>query len=429
MRIFNTISEFAEQERRKTIAMVPPELILLRKEGLKQYEIIKEYEFIEKIRYWMIPGIDCTYFYTQIKDKLHKDKEFSVNEKENILEFIYNLYMKENGGFRQTLRHNFSSIHAVHCAIGIINIFYNNNRKDGSVDLEKPLGRNLLEKYLTKTKVDSLIGFIKSCYFSGGFFQSPGRLDGQTINDTASALWCLWHLEALEEIKFSEVWDFMQKCTIKKDAHCSYKNRITDNQSWVCSTYYALRIKKIMAEYDPDYLAQFNEKTENGDLILNFILDAKHPKSGFGANGNLDANMIHTKGALSLLKSNKYHLDFDKYLINNKKIKNPINFKNGLIEDVRIFLAKCEYKGVYAFAETKYYQPNIYATCLSIDVKNILAKMSTGKEEMGVSDPQKNAAMKFLEFCFNRETNGYKGYSLSPAYLPKNYIGARKEAA
>jgi prenyltransferase beta subunit len=364
------------------------------------YNRIREVEFSRKILFWDEPGIDTTYFALEILNRLNAD--ISVSIKNKIKNYIINhSYNDADGGFRQTESMHFSSVHATHCAIGVIKQLYCPFGKDGkTVDHENPMGFKIISDVLSEKVTDNVYSFIKSCEsIDGGFRENKNEKKEPTINDTATALWIYWHMGKMPEYSVSneakKTISFAIDCfkDIDNDGmSCGFSNKISDQDSiWACTTYYANRLSNYFNEFKV-----FLE--EHRTCQIKFIVSCSRVKGGFGANNVLDPNIIHTKDALSLLSKRWKYLD-----VNNSDHRR-------MVAKTIEFVNSCYYNGGHAFAEIKHYSPNIYATRLAFDIaeyikafdKNMLASLKIEQEKV----------IEFIWSCYDEKVGAFTGYPI-----------------
>ncbi|MBI2559942.1 MAG: hypothetical protein HYW14_02265 [Planctomycetes bacterium] len=419
-----SLKEYARESQKRVFTSIPPELVFIKKGCVPEYNIFHELDFIHKITTaWTKPAIDTSYFALQIKNKI--GEPLIEDEKAKIMEFVKSLYREDEKGFVQTELYPHASIHSIHSAIGIVNLLYSRHRDNNNrVDLSKPIGKKLLEEHLGKEKVDSILKFVcERQEKGGGFVECPFECyetsncphSIPTINATASALWCLWHLEALDKCNKKSLSDFTMRHVVEENNKIGFKNEEKDKRAWLCATYYGFRILR------EDNLLDSIIPPNKRKKVIDFIIQCKNGEKGFGAARNLKSTILHTKDALSMIKDKKYGLDFDEF-IEEKKL---VNFKEKLIEDIESFLTSCEFKGVYGFAEKEHYFPNVYATLLAIEIKEALKIMKNEEPEEEIDENQKKAILCFLASC-RAESGGYRGYSLDPNYIPPEWWETKK---
>ena len=306
----------------------------------------------------------------------------------------------------------------------------------------RPLGRDILEKNLGKDRIDSIISYLLACQSPfGGFSQQPYSTDKYQdvgINTTASALWCLWHLEALNDsLNIKELLKFLTNLTVIGNDFCGFKNELNDVTPWTCSTYYGLRVYMTLHSNLPsfsisnqkivtDHVTQLRENF--GKLITNFIIKSFNNKTGgFGATPDSNSNLIHTKDALAILVDT--HEKYAKLLGS----QNNQSFLRKNIKKISKFLESCYFNGAYGFADKSYYQPNMYATYLGYKIRFLLidacgknkkchAEHSGTIENMNITDSEKKKISEFIDFCYSSTIGGYKGYSQHEDFLPPQHI-------
>lgn len=418
------VKEFAIEEAKKILVMVPPELRLMQLREYDEYNIIQEDDFIRKLSSWKHPSsIDATYFTVLLLMKL--GKQIDEKKKENIMDFVIRLFKKEKDGYIQTLKNGNPSIHSIHSALAIVNLLY---RKTESISpiMFKPGGREFFGKHIGAEKVESILRFVATCQNkeSGGFSEDPTL--GSTINCTASTLWILWQLGALGQFDLEPILNFTISHKEEDSKFLGFKNEIHEEYAPLCATYYSFRIFLTIKEYekanstdrkltriiDGDIVNQ-----ENKEKVINLILNSKGKKLGFGACEKLGATTIHTKYGLSLLANERYNLGFLKYLENHSEL----DFEKEM-DDIECFVESCIYKGVYGFSNKEYYFPNIYATLLSIDIKTYIDKLRNSVKKNVLDDRQKEDIFSFLESCYDKESKGYRGYSNCTSYVPDSFF-------
>lgn len=415
-----SLKKFALECQKEVLTAVPPELFLMKRENIPDYSRIQERDFVGKISSgWIRPAaIDTTYFALHLKEQI--GAPVSVYEEERINGFVKSLCTKD-GGFLQTNFHERPSIHAIHSAIGIFNILSSHRENGGQVKWDKPMGTVLLQQYLEKDKIDLVKNFLKECKKGNGGFAEDPYGKNPTINATASALWCFWHLEALDEVDCDRTLEFVKQHIVDVKETLGFKNDlVTDLNAWICATYYAFRIFKTIENCRKGSREQIVPQIQK---VINLLMEceAKGEKGkAFAATKGFKPTIIHTKDALSLMDDSKYSLGFDKFI----KEKGPTNYKKDLIKEIGSFLECCKFNGVYGFAETKYYFPNIYATQLALDIKASLKKMlnqESGESKDLVDEKQKRNIIDFINSCYDKESGGYRGYSHSTAYIPSDW--------
>lgn len=407
---------YALESRKRIFTSFPPEVFHMEKETDINYSRIRERDFIEKITAgWVRPAaIDTTYFALHIMNALACPPSAEIKSK--IADFMNRLYTEdgEAGGFRQAESIKEISAHAIHSAIGILNLLYSEG--NGKFKWDRPMGRNLLEQYLGTNKVRQIINFLKRCQNENGGFSEDGSGD-PTINASTSVLWCLWHLEALDKCNFEGLLGFMEKQVVEEDGNnvIGFRNQSKDRCAWLCATYYAYRSLYTIKKHNEEVLR--NRKIPDPQKVINFISSCIKSGEGegepkaFAASADLKPTIIHTKDALSLV-SGKY-LDME-------KAKGVFTDKS-LVNGIECFLTNCKYKGVYGFGERKYYFPNIYATQLALNIKAMLKKNSDNKDDL-VDSQQKKLILEFVNSCYDQKSGGYRGYSNSPEYIPNDWI-------
>ncbi len=421
--IFST-DDYRYETILKMLTSFPPELYYFKKQTLN-FSIIKEFDFVSKIApYWANPGIDTSYFAVRVYDLLIPERRF-INE-HDLLQYINSLWHESNyyGGFKQNVEIEYPSIHGIHSIIGILNLLNSTNRLlTGSVDCSAQTGQQFYIKKLGTEKVQKIIKFIAKCQSENGGFSENPQYENPAINTTASALWCLWHLGAMDLVNIEPLISFVKKMWVPTGQNIGYKNTTDDIQPWICSTYYALRIfMSLKRDKLFDYLSTFAK--ESGELLLNAIIQSKHESSGFGAAKAEIPNLIHTKDAISLLLSSKYEIN-KTYFSDKEKLLYSI------LEDIAGFLDVTYYKGAYCFADKKYFQPNMYATYLGYRIRRMIEdyiskfKLNVNyqlKEKISIPKEEIGAAIAFVESCYDKSIGAYRGYSNSPNYLPKEFI-------
>ncbi len=407
-----SLKKFALESRRRIYAQLPPELFRMKREDEPDYSRIQEPDFVEKISAgWIAPAaVDTTYFCLQIFEKMNES--ISSDKINEISNFVKSLYSKGDGGFLQTKLHDKSSVHAVHSVIGILNVLYAPNKiNNGQLDWSKPLGKTFMERMLGSEKaVASVLAFLDSCKIDSGFAETPGG--EATINATASVLWCLWHLDSLEErCDVGNLLGFVKKHVSKENGMIGFKNVMTDKRAWICATYYAYRILKTIGKKPDDLSIDFDE-----EKVIKFIAGCKTEEGGFGASEKFKPTIIHTKDVLSLISSGKY-------LNSDGIVKSVFINNNGRWRaEMNSFLDSCCYKGAYGFAETQYYFPNVYATQLALDIKVMVNKVgNNGNGDCPVTLDQKKEILSFIDSCYDNTSGGYSGYSKSTNYIPDNW--------
>lgn len=408
----NFISAF-ENHLSKILAKEVPELAQMEKRNIRPYQSIMEEEFVDKILRWKTPGADTTYFSLKLKRDLNIP--ISCSEKKNITDKIIKIFHRTD---EATLRN--ASIHFYHSVIGILNILYSSNHDSNvTVNLSEPLGRETIANVIGETKVGLILKVLKKTEHKDGGFCESLNSDEPTITDTASALWIYWHMGLLQDCNYKKILKFVEACESPNGNMLGYKNSLKERFPWLCSTYYVLRILRTLNRLEKGSEDEANDKYEK---IVNFILDSKIGGKGFAGNKILkDPNTVHTKNAMSMLANPTYNLT---PIL--KKNLSEVQLK-AMVNDVRGFLSSCQYKGVYGFGETRYFQPNVYATSLAVDSLKYLYMLinddpSNYDFSMIVDDKQKKQIEAFLNACFDDEKDMYRGYSLSTEFLPKDHL-------
>lgn len=429
--------EKTDKELIELVLKHPPEIPLMARNE-KEFDLIREKDFIRKFGFWILPGIDTTSFAFQIFQLIaeysHDEKyiktikTFINHEKENIRKFIFNLFDPVSGGFFQTNINELPTLHAIHSTIAFIKAF-NGIELDRKIDFDGILGKEEYESFFDHNEfylqhrgiTHSIINYVNSCYdpATGGFFETPKKIFQRTkfkrvpsINNTASAIWICYQLDEalcktlnLSHDEFQKnIFNFIHdlQVEIEKDKY-SFKNSIIDDNSWVCSIYYAERtLRNIGHEFFQNNFSKF----------LNFLSSSKIESSGYCAGNSLDANLIHTKNALSLIRR-YFHL-----------IPNRNEVANTIINDHIRFLKSTYYKGAFGIAEPKKFAPNLYSTRMAFDIMRYLEFFA---EEIGLEkpifdfvDPQET--IQFILSCYNYEKGGFHGFTTSIEYVNPEYI-------
>lgn len=418
------------------ILKYPPEIPMLAKRA-KHYDRIREVDFFRKMAFWTFPSIDTSYFALQtlllITDSSAQKeiKEFLNKNEGKLRKFVFDLYDKETGGFFQTKENKYPTLHATHCVIGLISSLF--ALKNGEVvDFSKPATKKKVsdffdfEGFKTKNIIDSILDFVVSCYDSkGGFIEVPKKVLEKSnikrfpsINNTASATWCLFHLE--EEVHNYEhrmvredISRFIDNLKVKERNGCAYKNFLNDDYPWVCSTYYAERIIRNLG---------IPFKQEELSDILRFTISTKKNNSSFCGGNNLDANIIHTKDAMSLIK--RYFSVLKTLKDSDDKPFDYRRFIDGMCQDVSKYLRNTYVMGGFATAEKNRFLPNVYATRLAYDIKSYMGFFA---KEFGIKEPvfeywDEQETVKFLFSCFDNKEGAFRGFSYQPEYILKEYV-------
>ena len=419
------------------ILRYPPEIPMMRKET-KYYDRIREKDFFRKMAFWVFPSIDATYFALQTLALLYDSEKnetistFLNKYETNLRNFVFDRYDKVTGGFFQTEKNSYPTLHATHCVIGLINSYFVLKNKE-SLDFSKPTTRKKIEEFFGESNIDvykSISRFVTSCYDSatGGFFEMPKNIlqDNQlervpSVNNTASALWCAFHFEDEITDYFSseygdvkmKIYNFIERKGVRKDDLTAYLNSQEDENPWICSTYYADRVLK-----------NFDKPLENEDIIgiLRFIVSIKKNDSGFCAGNDLDANIIHTKDAMSLLKH--YFKVFETISSMGDKSFDYQRFVKIMCKDVIDYLEKTYVMGGFATAEKERYLPNVYATRLAYDIIKYIDYFCG---EIGLDKPKydfldKKDTINYLFSCYDKESGAFRGFSKNKKYIIKEYV-------
>lgn len=417
----------------------PPEIPMLSKNA-KHYDRIREKDFFRKMAFWTFPSIDTSYFALQTLLLLANSidqkviKEFLTKNEDKLKKFVFNCFDNETGGFIQTKENKYPTLHATHCVIGLVSSFFalKNNEV---VDFSKPATKEKVRAFFDfkefKTKniniIDSILEFVVSCYDSdtGGFIEVPKKVLQRSnikrfpsINNTASAIWCFFHLEEdvptlLHQDAKEDIFKFIDNLKVKERNWCAYKNSAEDDYPWICSTYYAERtIRNLGLAF----------KQEELNDILRFTISTKKNNSGFCGGNNLDANIIHTKDAMSLIK--RYFSMFKTLDEKNDKLFGHRHFIDSMCQDVSKFLRNTYIMGGFATAEKNRFLPNVYSTRLACDIKSY---MNFFAEESGIKEPifeywDKQETVKFLFSCFDDKEGAFRGFSYEPEYILKEYV-------
>lgn len=427
------------------ILRYPPEIALMAKEE-RHYDRIREKDFFRKMAFWTLPSIDTTYFALQTLVLLsHQERDSAIEDflaknATKIKRFIFSLYDEKTGGFFQTNKNKKPSLHATHCAIGLINCLHALSNGE-QVDYSKPTTKKRISDYFCDAElgkdvdiIKEITRFVSSCFDqnTGGFYEIPKNLldsnnveHEPSINNTASALWCSFHLEGVitefiaHEYKDSYVdiqeatINFIGRHIVKDNGATAYKNFMYDECPWICSTYYAERaIRNLNGKISPEDL----------EGIFSFIISIKKPNSGFCAGSSLDENIIHTKDSMSILRR---YVDKFKEVDNYEgKEFNPKNFIKSMCKDVNKYLNNTSVNGGFATAERERYLPNVYTTRLAYDIINYLDFFSKEfnfkiniKQHINTKD-----TVLFLLSCFNENDGAFRGYSYDSLYIRKDYI-------
>lgn len=419
----------------------PPELLKMSKrlpsageelnlhfQDLQEYDRIREDDFIAKILYWSKPTLDTTWFAMKLLGYIG---EYNINKNAEILESYIRSYFDACVDFSNNKKPFIAkneiplSMHAIHSALGIMRRLVDNSCVNWDQSLANyldshPVSSPFLVEYRHRDYKTALIKFINELYFNGGFQDSIGG--DVTINATASAVWCLWQLGALDELteKIPHIISFVERHKVNlEDGSVGYKNSDDCEQPYVCSTYYAFRIFYSLSQFSKTSIRELiNLNEETALKIRNFVLSAKVSSMGYAPVRNMAPTIIHTKNALALFQ-NKYELDFMDYFSTRS------NELQSIEKDVSSFLSECAYTDesvVSGFAERKFYYPNIYATQLNIEIRKLIK--SNYRDPSGVkiddilSKYQIEDVARFLMSCRDKTTNKYRSYSYDSGYIP-----------
>lgn len=412
-----SLQNFIHDELKATWAECPPELFSIRR-MLPEYDRIRENDFIAKILYWHKPSLDVTWFALKILDNLGEFNTIGLLEK-FILPYVERSAKRKDGYRQSVAEYNISpSMHALHSAIGVMNIYLNSPSK---VDWGTPITRLRIEEKFGQETVDLMIKFIKSSYKDGGFSDEVNS--PPTINATASAMWCLWQLEALEECcDFEEIMDFINRHRVDiSNDEVGFKNSLLCNEPFVCSTYYTFRILYSIEQHFGHTLQFHNKLLCDKHKIRNFILNSKVVNSGFAPRKGMKPTIIHTKNALSLFQD-KYKLEFRENI-------SPDTYSS-IKEDVLKFIksSSCSDDSLLCgFAERSLYFPNIYSTLLNMDIRKIIFNDKSSPSSVKLSnlfdERQKKECIDYLGTCFDSKVGAYRGYSYSSNYIPSSWKG------
>lgn len=364
------------------------------------YSRIREVEFSRKILFWDELGVDTTYFALEILNKLEADipKEKRDKVEKFILESVYN---EIDGGFKQTESIPYSTVHATHCAIGALKQLYFAYDDKNKIANNRPVGIKNLQEILSEKKVERIFTFLKNCESdTGGFRESYNEKKISTVNDTATALWIYWHMGRVDQQNSEKTISFIKKCfRYIDDSKCGFTNTVNSNNNrvWICTTYYANRLAIYF-----DEIKRFIEGHE--DCLEEFIIScARKRRSGFAADNRLEPNVIHTKDALSLLiRQWKVH-----ERASEEKNQELIN----IIEGVKNFMGQCYLNGGYAFAEHKYYMPNIYATRLALDIVEYIDIFRRfNNKNIESLNIEREKIIDFVWSCYDEKVGAFRGY-------------------
>lgn len=385
-----------------------PERILINK-GVSPYNCIQEYEFIRKIVLWDKETIDSLYYALQVAHKIGA-VDFIEENKDAMLVFIRGCY-SQKGGFKIGIDDALPvdlTIHSTHCGLGALKYLQSSGSVSSAEMGGKILGSSALEGYLGEGSVDSLYRFLNECKLPLGFKESPdpeGRYFQPTITDSASAAWILRQVmpettncqDHLREHMSGELTTFIEKLKDEGNPEApndvgtlAFRNKLGMREKrWLCSTYYAFRLL--------NDLAIVNEKLDDEEKmkILNFIIRCQNEDGGFGPNYGETSNIIHTKNAVSLV--------FKRLTFKNDVHSKALNkTKNAVAIKVAKYLERSCFNKIFAFGCAEYYQPNMYAMSLGLDIMDYIG--------IDVDDETKVAVQSFLEMSFNKDTGGVVGY-------------------
>ncbi len=392
--------------------IIAPERFLMKK-AIAPFDAIREKEFVKKIDLWEGTTLDSTYFMVQILHRLgHND--FIDDNKEKIRQFTQKKFNREIGGFQiNDIEKNDVTIHSTHCAIGILKYLYSyNNNSFYDINTDTNIDTNGFLSFIEDQNVnlDKMKSFLNRCFQEnvGGFKEKPEDHFLATISDTASALWIYKRLGWLSELlfegndesaTFKKVNKFisdMKVCGISKRGNktISFRNRYGNNEDvFLCSTYYT---KRALFELETETKTTNPLSSDATNIgIIEFVLDCQGEDGGFGANPQLASNIIHTKSAMSLLYRKISFDDPNKQAWLEQK-------RESLKEKTLYYLNNCMYNNVFAFGNKEYYQPNMYAINMALDIYEYL-DMNVGKEV-------ENAILVFISTCFKSEDGGAVGY-------------------
>lgn len=362
--------------------------------GSECYDRIREVDFSRKILFWDENGVDTTYFALDIFNKL--SFEIPRNDKDKIIDYLRNdLYNEADGGFKQTEAFPYSTVHATHCGIGVIKQIHDNNQNEIQIDYQSPMGFDVIKDVLGNDRAEKVFSFVQKCESQeGGFRESYNEKKLPTVNDTATALWIYWHMNRMDQCNSKKIIELIKSCFKEVDkGKCGFSNTINDRNSvWICTTYYANRLSEYKC-FKPisDFILS------NLGCLENFVMNSLHKNGGFGADNKLEPNVIHTKDALSLLRQWKY---FD-----NKK-----ELCHRVVKGIENFMGSCYANGGYAFAETNYYTPNIYATRLALDIKDYIERFNKDRIVSSNIDIDEERVFEFVNSCYDKRIGAFKGY-------------------
>lgn len=426
-----------KEELQQAVIVFPPELFT--SNGL--FDFIKEPEFISKISpNWATPGVDTSYFAIRVYDLISPKER--LRHASDLKEYVNSLWYESGliGGFRQNHKIEYPSIHAIHSTLGLLNLLFAEKERripgeNDRVDCSKYAGKTFYANQIGYDKVEKIIAFLKNCFRSNGScVDHPDSNKDGTTNTLASALWCLWHLDSLDDLNHEAILGYVYENTVPVgDFAKGIKNNAKEESPWVCTTYYALRsLMTLSTKVGSDYLNNYVNKY--GDELFNFVLQAQNEDGGFGASKGELSNLIHTKDALSIILSEKYGLK--KHLYNHFALQDAHKRREShlidFFDNILKFLDTASCEGVYGFSDKKYFQPNIYATYLGHRIRNTIttfAENLMGPEAAGkyknleVDNREKKQIIKFVESCYVKSFHGYRGYSDSSSFLPKEYMG------
>ncbi len=422
----------------------PPEIPKMAK-TVKHFDRIREPDFFRKMAFWVFPSIDTSAFALQILQVIRedlKDDRLGVNlvdafdvDSEALRNFVLRRRHSRSGGFFQTRHNQFPTLHATHCSIALAKAF--DIKSDwGGINYDGQIGSRAFNNFYrlkeesAKPLSSEIFEFIAKCYDqeSGGFVETPIEiLEKENIRRrpsiiaTSSAIWICFQLEQdIEEFlatacnsNTERIISFVNNLKTIKDGCVAFKNTSKSEQPWICSSYYAERL-----------LRNLGVELSGDDLqgMIAFILGTKNDDSAFCAGDRLDANLIHTKNALSLIS--RYYDKFVNIKTLNDKTFDPKLFIEDTFRDVSRFLKETYVLGGFSPAESFRYLPNIYSTRMACDILRYFKQLSRMEN---ITAPQfdfmKHAEiLKFLNTCYSREEGAYRGYSYSAEYIPEGYI-------
>ena len=452
------IRELAKNKLISDLVKYPPELPCIRDNRSEEYTIIYEPDFEKIIYTWKDNTLDATWFALKIfhalvsyemPDETRRKLIQSIEEAKQTAADLLRKCIKY-GLFVVSPNGNAPSLHSIHSALGVLIALgtpteeeCNWNTPKGRESIQGTLSKVLENETEAAAILDKSLAYVNACWknafpyanghsgsdVAAGYADTVGDMF-PSITASASALWILWQLDAINPSRENNILTFCKKMLHKRspdDGYVGFVNSPKDTEALICSTYYAMRILFSLSHSDTASGAVHKFTTENKDIIKQFIIENTNGM-GFAPKIGAVPTIIHTKDAFALMQP-KYNLFEFKKTITIEKVRHAI-------QNIKKFWNSCSLDGttpLVGFSSHSFFYPNIYATLLLIEIDRYITRIIQENTCLSLNyDAAINASnidtvIDYLNSCTMppqapKRQPGFRCYSYSPLYLPDSFL-------